>query len=331
PAPIAMRTSTAAAWVTASSDLAYAVGALREAARAAMPGSMSHPRTVQPARAAAIAMEVPINPVPTIATRSIGRPAEGSGVGIEVIAKSFRSVEVHVDHLSEPSLRVEEHEDPYDGRHRASDGHLACAEQGNHAKSDPPSRFGGERGAEVFGRREEDAHEVVGGHLVPFDHLLEEALGRPQHVLVAIGRDDDGPPGGTHPHARSFLDLEGGRRPGHPAPEGIRLHAGSWRPRTVIGGSRGAALPLGRGSLEFEQLLGRELATLARLQSTEADRADADPDQPGDRESDRSQQPSHLSFASFGHHDGDLTAAVTGVDEPDGPRTGGAVVEHHPR
>src|SRR5438132_6359832 len=204
-APIGVQTITTSASVTATFDVAHAVSALRSAARAATPGSMSHPRTVQPARAAAIAMDVPINPVPTIATRSIGGPAEGSAVGIEVIAQSFRPVEVRVDHLSDPSFRVEEHQDPYDGRHGPPDGDLACAEQGNHAKSDPPRRFGGERGAKVFGRREQDAHEVVGGHVVPFDHLLEEALGRPQHVLVAIGRDDDGPPSGTHPHARSFL------------------------------------------------------------------------------------------------------------------------------
>jgi hypothetical protein len=258
-----------------------------------------------------MAMDVPINPVPTIATRSIGRPTEGSAVGIDVIAQSFRSVEVHVDHLSESSLRVEEHQDPYDGRHRPSDGDLARAQQGNHAKSDPPRRFRRERGSEVFGRREQDAHEVVGGHLVPSDHLLQEALGRPstsssRSVAMTMA------PG----HARAILlDVDGGRRPGHPAPEGIRLHAGGWRPRTVIDGTRGAALARGRGPLELEQLLGRELATLTRLQSTEADRADTDPDQPGDRESDRSQQPSHLPLASFGHHDGDLTAPMTGVDQ----------------
>src|SRR5947208_476977 len=154
-APIGVQTITTSASVTASSDVAQAVSALRAAARAATPGSMSHPRTVQPARAAAIAMDVPINPVPAIATRSIGRPSEGSDVGIEVIAQSFRSVEVYVGNLSEPALRVEEHQDPYDGRHRAPDGDLACAEQGDNAKSDAPRRFRGERRTEVFGRREQ--------------------------------------------------------------------------------------------------------------------------------------------------------------------------------
>src|SRR6266566_446694 len=115
-APIGVQTITTSASATATFDVAQAVSALRAAARAATPGSMSHPRTVQPARAAAIAMDVPINPVPTIATRSIGRRAEGSAVGVEVIAQSFRPVEVHVDHLSEPPFRVEEHQDPYDGR-----------------------------------------------------------------------------------------------------------------------------------------------------------------------------------------------------------------------
>src|SRR2546430_8474748 len=111
PAPIGVQTITTSASVTAPSDVAHAVSALRAAARAATPGSMSHPRTVQPARAAAIAMDVPINPVPTIATRSAGRSAKGSGVGIEVIAQRFRSVEVHVDDLPEPALGVEVHQD----------------------------------------------------------------------------------------------------------------------------------------------------------------------------------------------------------------------------
>src|SRR2546428_6951739 len=171
-APIGVHTITTSASVTASSDVAHAVSALRAAARAATPGSMSHPRTVQPARDAAIAMDVPINPVPTIATRSIGRPVEGSGIGIEVIAQSFRSVEVYVDHLSEPPLRVEEHQDPYDGRHRTSDGDLARAKQGNHAKSDRPRRFGGGRRARVFARRQQVAPRVVGGAPVPFRNSL---------------------------------------------------------------------------------------------------------------------------------------------------------------
>ena len=78
---------------------------------------------------------------------------------------------------------------------------------------------------------------------------------------------------------------------GHPAPEGIRLHAGCRRPRTGLGAPPGAALARGSGTLQLEELLGRELAALPGFQSTDPDRTDADPDQPGDRESDRSQQP----------------------------------------
>src|SRR5439155_23059077 len=203
-APIGVLMITRSAPVTASFTVVHAVSPLRAAARAATSGSVSQPRTVQPARAAAIAMDVPIKPVPTIATRSAGRSAEGSGVGIEVIAQRFRPVEIHVDDLPEPALGVEVHQDPYHRTHRALDGDLARAEQRYDAEAHPPRRLCRERRAEVFGRREQDAHEVVRGDVVPFDHLFEEALGRPQHVFLAIGSDDDGPPGGTHPHAYPF-------------------------------------------------------------------------------------------------------------------------------
>jgi hypothetical protein len=51
-APIGVQTITRSASATASSAVAHAVSVLRAAARATTPASMSHPRTVHPARAA---------------------------------------------------------------------------------------------------------------------------------------------------------------------------------------------------------------------------------------------------------------------------------------
>ncbi len=97
--------------------------------------------------------------------------------------------------------------------------------------------------------------------------------------------------------------------------------------RTVIDGALGAAFRPGCGTPEVEQLTRLEIAAFAGLQSAEAERADADADQPGDREPDRVQQASNLPLPPFRHHDGYLAAIVTCVDESDGLRTSGPVVE----
>src|SRR6476659_1043258 len=110
-APIGVQTITRSASATASSGVAPGVSVLRAAARAATPASTSQPRTVHPARAAAMAIDVPIRPVPTIATRSTGRTDGGSG--FEVIAQCFRSVEVHVHDLPQSALRFEVYRDPH--------------------------------------------------------------------------------------------------------------------------------------------------------------------------------------------------------------------------
>ncbi len=64
------QTITMAAPATASSREGAARTGPRSAARASGRGIGSHPATSQPTRAEAIAIEVPIRPVPMTATRS---------------------------------------------------------------------------------------------------------------------------------------------------------------------------------------------------------------------------------------------------------------------
>ena len=69
---IGVQTTTRFASSTASSSDADGVKPPMVAARAVVEGSTSHPVTAAPIRAAAIATEVPISPVPTTATRATG-------------------------------------------------------------------------------------------------------------------------------------------------------------------------------------------------------------------------------------------------------------------
>src|SRR6266540_1901334 len=101
---IGVHTNTSVAPVTLSSRVADGVSPERSAARASASGSASNPRTVSPARTDAIAIEVPISPVPTTATRSA-----------EVIAQRLRAVEVHVVDLG--GLRSEEHTSELQSHH----------------------------------------------------------------------------------------------------------------------------------------------------------------------------------------------------------------------
>src|SRR5581483_8318628 len=85
----------------------------RSAARSRTERSTSNPRTRFPAREAAMAIDVPIRPVPRTATRSA-----------EVIAKRLRAVQVHVGHLGLLTRRVEVHQHAHDPRHRPLDRDL---------------------------------------------------------------------------------------------------------------------------------------------------------------------------------------------------------------
>src|SRR6059036_2419463 len=78
------------------------------AARRRTSESESNPATSLPARRAAIAIEVPIRPVPTTATRSG-----------EVISEGLGPVQVDMIDLAGGPFRVEEHQDPDDLRHGA--------------------------------------------------------------------------------------------------------------------------------------------------------------------------------------------------------------------
>src|SRR5258706_11805237 len=116
----------------------------RSAARASVAGSRSYPRTWDPAATAAIAIEVPISPVPRTATRSP-----------EVIAQRLRAVQVRVGHVGLRPVGVEVHQDPDHPGHRALDGDLARAHQRDLAQTHPPGRLRREDRDEILGAGEE--------------------------------------------------------------------------------------------------------------------------------------------------------------------------------
>src|SRR5206468_8525872 len=104
---IGAQTTTSSASRQASSSEPAASKPPCAPARAVVSGSASHPTTRQPARTAAMAIDVPIKPVPSTATR---RRKAGSA---EVIAKRLRAVEVDVRDVLHAELGMEVHQDPH--------------------------------------------------------------------------------------------------------------------------------------------------------------------------------------------------------------------------
>src|SRR5262245_49739392 len=161
---IGVHTNTRVAPATHSSRVAAGTSPERSAAAPSTPGSMSNPRTASPARIAAIAIDVPISPVPTTATRSA-----------EVIAEALGAVEVDVADPLGRERGVELQQHPDHPRHRAFDGDLLRAQQGYATQAHAPSGLGREGGTQVVGDREERAHDVVGLHRIAFEHRGETA------------------------------------------------------------------------------------------------------------------------------------------------------------
>src|SRR6266511_329141 len=176
----------------------------RAAERASVPGSASWPRTGWPSRAAASAMEVPIRPVPTT---PIGGRARAPPASAEVIAERPGALQVDVDDLARPPVRVEMQQDPDASRKGALHRQLPGAQQRDRAQAHAAGGLGREGRADVVGRREHDAHEVAVPEAVPLQQLGEEPLGRGQHGLPAVAVDRDRPSRRANHHRSSCTAL----------------------------------------------------------------------------------------------------------------------------
>src|SRR5687767_4395695 len=222
---IGVQTTTRSAPRTASSSEVAGEKPPSPAARAVVAGSASHPDTVAPARAAAIATEVPISPVPRTATRPIGSWERAAVIGRRpsagVISECLRTVEVHVGDLVEGPVGVEVHEDPDHRRHRTLDRDLLGAHEWYATESHPPGRLRGEGGAEVLRRREHDAHELLRVDLVALQHGRKQPLGGSEQRVTVVRWHADGPARRTKPHENLPRErrLEAQRLPVHDVPE----------------------------------------------------------------------------------------------------------------
>src|SRR6185436_7852839 len=282
---IGVQTKTSVAPATLSSRVAEGMSPERSAARASASGSASNPRTLSPARTEAIAIEVPISPVPTTATRSA-----------EVIAQRLRAVEVHVRDLGGLARRVELQEDPDHTTHRPLDGDLLRAEKGDAAETHPSRRLCREGRAQVLGDREERGHDVVGGHVVALEHLGKQALRRGEHRVGRILVDVDRPARRSNPDFPQRLHLtDAGERLQAELTHG---HERLQRRRSETGGAEERP-----GFLRFE------LADVAGSQPAQADRPDANADQTSHRELDGVEHLTDLALASLDHHETDPSSS----------------------
>src|SRR3954468_18971064 len=315
-APIGVATMTSSATRTASSNDAAAVSRPTAAAADRMSGLMSQPTTWAPARRAASAIDVPISPVPMMATRRSW--GAGSGRGIEVVPQALGPVEVDVADLAETELGVEVCKDPHDRRHGSGNRDLAGAEQRDVAEADATRGFRRERAREIFGGREQDADQVVVRDRVPREERLEQLGGRGVEAGRVVAGHDDRPPGGAHVH-RFLLDRST-MRP---------VTGRDERLQGVAALTSQASFRAGDESPEVQQLIGCEVAVRARSKPPEPHGPDAHAQQPGDRELKGLEHAAYLSLASLGHHDRELRSPGPGVDDPYGARPSRTIVKRH--
>ena len=84
-------------------------------------------------------------------------------------------------------LTLEVHQDANGSRHRALHGELAGADQWYVAETNGPRGRSGELGRQIFGRSEDDTHELVVLQAVSREHLVHQPLRLAVDLLLGVG------------------------------------------------------------------------------------------------------------------------------------------------